>query len=273
MMSVFRGIVPLLLTLCLLTGCTGVTPVTRPTGPVETTVPTAPTEPATQPPTEPPTQPPTEPPTQPLHSELYLPTVSVEDMIRYFKEVCLDAEIVNGGDPTKLQKWTTPILFHCEGPATAEDRKVLDSFVAWLNEIEGFPGMRETESAAAANLRIRFCGPAEYLDYMGSGFSGTDGGITFWYNGANEIYDAMIGCRTDIDQKVRNSVILEEIYNGLGPIQDTALRNTSVIYAGYSTPQWLSEVDQVILKLLYSSQMRCGMDAAACEAVIRQLYY
>lgn len=219
------------------------------------------------------TQPSTAPTVMPEHSELYMPNVSVEDVILYFNEVCLDAEFVNQGDPTKLQRWETPIRYICHGTPTDKDRNVLDTFADWLNTIEGFPGIQETQDPNLANLRIHFCGPAEYLTLMGDNFSGTDGGITFWYNGANEIYDAVIGYRTDVEQEIRNSVILEEIYNGLGPINDTELRLNSVIYAGFSTPQSLSEEDKLILKLLYHPQMRCGMDAAQCEAVIRQLYY
>ena len=207
------------------------------------------------------------------HSELYIPDLSVEDVILYFNEVCLDAERVNFGDPSKLQRWENPIRYICDGDYTDEDKKTLDAFVDWLNTLEGFPGMQETKDSATANLRICFCEQEEYLTLIGEGFSGTDGGITFWYNEANEIYDAVIGYRTDIEQEVRNSVILEEIYNGLGPINDTQLRQDSVIYAEFSTPQSLSCVDELIIKLLYHPQMQCGMDAAACEAVIRQLYY
>ena len=68
-------------------------------------------------------------------------------------------------------------------------------------------------------------------------------------------------------------MILEEIYNGLGPIQDTQLRLDSIIYSGYSIPQSLTQVDELILRLLYHPQMQCGMNADACEEVIRQLYY
>ena len=108
---------------------------------------------------------------------------------------------------------------------------------------------------------------------MGNDFIGTDGGVTFWYNGANEIYSETIGYRTDISQEVRNSVILEEIYNGLGPIQDTNLREDSIIYSGYTTPQSLTAVDELILKLLYHPDIKCGMNAAQCETVIRKIYY
>ena len=77
----------------------------------------------------------------------------------------------------------------------------------------------------------------------------------------------------EFDQEVRNSVILEEIYNGLGPVQDTDLRQDSLIYSGYSIPQELTEIDELLLKLLYHPDMKCGMNAAECEAVIRNLYY
>ena len=67
-------------------------------------------------------------------------------------------------------------------------------------------------------------------------------------------------------------MILEEIYNGLGPIQDTTLRPDSIIWAEYAEPQSLTAVDQLLLRLLYHPEMDPGMDAARCEAVIRELY-
>lgn len=237
---------------------------------------TQPSSPSTASTTQPPetTVPPTTAaPTLPPHSELYIPGVSVEDVIQYFNEVCLAAEFVNEGDPSLLQKWTSPIQYMCFGAYTEADKAVLDGFVAWLNTIEGFPGMVETDDPVFSDLALHFYGADDYLAFMGDNFIGTDGGVTFYYNGANQIYDATICYRTDIDQEVRNSVILEEIYNGLGPMNDTSLRTDSIIFSGYSTPQALTAMDELILRLLYHPQMQCGMDAAACEAVIRQLYY
>lgn len=257
--------------LCLVLGCVpqDMSPVTTPTVPA-TTVATTPTAEPTAPPT---TEPTTVPTTLPEHSPLYMPQLDVEDVIRYFNEVCLDAEFVNAGDPTRLQKWVVPIRYYINGSYTEEDMATLESFVSWLNQLEGFPGMHIVDDPVLANLSINFCDADAYLSLMGDQFAGTDGGVTFWYNGADQIYDAVIGYRTDLDQKTRNSVILEEIYNGLGPINDTCERMNSIIYADYSIPQWLSEEDQLILKLLYHPLMECGMDTAACEAVIRQLYY
>jgi hypothetical protein len=152
---------------------------------------------------------------------------------------------------------------------TEEDSRVLLEFVTWLNTVEGFPGMEQTEGEA--DLRILFCGLEEYLAMMGPEFSGTDGAVTFWYEN-DAIYQAVICCRSDIDQDIRSSVLLEELYNGLGPVQDTALRPDSIIYAEYSTPQRLSDVDELLLRLLYHPTLHPGMDRAACSEAIQQLY-
>lgn len=222
---------------------------------------------------EPPTESVTEPPqTEPEHSALYIPGLPVEDVIVYFNEVCLDAEFVNGGDPSRLQKWDTPIYYQLNGNYTQEDLAVLTDFTAWLNTIQGFPGIYESGDYTQTNLQIHFCTQQEMMDLMGDNFATMDGGVTFWYD-YDRIYDATICYRTDISQTVRNSVILEEIYNGLGPVQDTSLREDSIIYSGYSEPQALTDIDELLLKLLYHPDIQCGMNTAECEAVIRRLYY
>ena len=215
---------------------------------------------------------PTTPP-EPEHSALYIPGVDVEDVILWFKEVCLNAEFVNSGNPSFLQKWADPIRYHIHGEPTADDLAVLESFAQWLNCQEGFPGICEATEQPEANLNIYFCSQEELIGHLGDNFYGTDGGVTFWYDGNDQIYDAIICIRTDLNQHLRNSVILEELYNGLGPIQDTDLREDSLIYAGFSEPQELTEIDKLILQLLYHPEMQCGMSAAQCEEVIRRLYY
>ena len=211
------------------------------------------------------------PPTVPLHSDLYLPGLEVDEVLTYFNEVCLDAEITNSGDPSRLQKWDAPLRYTLLGQPTARDRSNAEEFARWLNTIEGFPGMAETTDANAANLTIHFCPEDEMIALMGDWAAGLDGAVTFWYEN-DAIYQAVICCRSDIDQDIRSSVLLEELYNGLGPVQDTALRPDSIIYAEYSTPQRLSDVDELLLRLLYHPTLQPGMDRAACSEAIQQLY-
>ena len=206
------------------------------------------------------------------HSELYIPGLDVEDVILYFNEVCLDAEINLNGDPSKLQKWMKPIAYYVDGNYTEEDLATLNGFVDWLNAMEGFPGLYPTYEAWSSDLEIYFCANEEMIARLGEDFWGCDGGVTFWYAN-HEIYEEIICIRNDISQHIRNSVILEELYNGLGPVQDSWLREDSLIYAGYSEPQALTEIDELILKLLYHPDMKCGMNREQCEAVIRELYY
>lgn len=211
----------------------------------------------------------TEPVTE--HSELYIEGVSVEEVIEYFGEVCLDAEFVYDGNPTVLQKWEEPIVYSISGDITGEDRQVLEGFASWLNTVEGFPGISEG-TGESVNMEITFCNEQQLLSIMGEQYINTDGAVEFWYMD-DVIYTATICYRSDIDQYIRNSVIIEEIYNGLGPIQDTWLREDSIIYAGYSTPQQPTEVDELIIRLLYNEELQCGMDKEQCEDIIRDLYY
>lgn len=210
--------------------------------------------------------------TEPVHSQLYIPGVSVEDVILYFSEVCLDSEIINSGDPSYVQKWIAPIYYSLEGDYTDADLATLTSFTDWLNSIEGFPGISRNEDPFKRNLGIHFCDEQTLLSLMGQNFAGTDGAVTFWYVD-DIIYDAIICYRTDLNQHLRNSVILEEIYNGLGPIQDTSLRPDSIIYQEFSEPQQLTAIDELILRLLYHPDIQPGMDKQQCEQVIRSLYY
>ena len=292
----FYRIIALTLLIVLLTGCAAVPApsVPKATEPPADTVVTADTVETTTEatrPTEEPTQttaeitevtgestettaPPDETtiPAETEHSALFIPNVTQDDMVTYFLEVCLDAEIVNSGNANVLQKWRTPIYYHIYGDPTDEDRQVLANMAQWLNTLDGFPGMQEIDEADYSNMRIYFCSQQELLDRMGDKHRGTDGAFTFWYS-YDIIFDSIICIRTDLDQELRNSVILEEIYNALGPAQDTDLRQESIIYSGFSQSQALHPIDQVILQLLYHRDLKCGMDAAACADAIRELYY
>ena len=210
--------------------------------------------------------------TMPEHSEYFIPGLYVDTVIEYFSEVVLDAEYTESASYCLVQKWDREVLYYIHNECTTEDLQDIKNMENWLNSIEGFPGMREVYSEAEANLQIYFTDEQGLLDIMGSNFVDCDGAVTYWYEN-NKIYKGNICYRNDIDQYVRNSVIIEEIYNGMGPVQDTQLRPDSIIYYGYTAPQEMTAVDELILKLLYHPDIKCGMDKEACAAVIRKLYY
>ena len=214
--------------------------------------------------------------TVPLHSDLYDPAYSTEQIRTYFEEVVLHAEYTDGiGDSSLVQKWLSPIGYRIYGTPTEADLQVLNDLFAQLNQIPGFPGFYTAEAEGLEQLRISFLEPAVFRDAYSAVVGGEDatGATEYWYyTDTNEIHSARIGYRTDIDQSLRNSVLIEEIINTLG-ITDTVLRSDSITYQHSDFNTALSDLDWILLNLLYHPQMRCGMDAEACGIVLRRLYY
>lgn len=214
--------------------------------------------------------------TEPLHSPLYLPEYTAEQVMEYFEEVVLDIEYSDGeGDATLVQKWLQPIRYRIFGTPTAEDLSVLESLFAELNQISGFPGISKACAEEAEQLRICFLGADVFRESFGSVIGGEEatGATEFWYYlSNNEIYSARVGYRTDLEQDVRNSVLLEEIINSLG-VSDTVLRPDSITYQYSDDNTALSEMDWVLLKLLYHPDIENGMNAQQCASVLPELYY
>ena len=213
---------------------------------------------------------------RPVHSDLYHPGYTLEEMQEFFAEVVLDVEYSDGtGDSTLVQKWVEPIRYRFFGMPTREDRAVLDVFFDQLNEIEGFPGIYPAGEEETENLRISFLPPDVFRSSFSGAINGEDafGATQYWYyTDTNDIYSARIGYRTDLDQTVRNSILLEEIVNALG-ISDTLLREASITYQHTNENLVLSDVDWILLRLLYHPDIHCGMDAQQCASVIERLYY
>lgn len=248
--------------------------------PTPTAQPQEPHTPATPTPTETPAPTPvptpTPEPTPPPHAEFYIPDLDVDQVLEYFEEVVLNVEYTDGtGDATLVQKWLEPIDYRIYGTATDEDLEVLNTLFEQLNAVPGFPGIHPSEEGIPENLSLNFLARDAFNESFSQVINGEDayGAVHFWYyTDSNQLYDARIGYRTDIDQPSRNSVLIEEIINALG-ITDTVLRPDSIVYQYSNSNTALSEIDWLILTLLYHPEMRCGMDAERCEAVIRNLYY
>lgn len=215
-------------------------------------------------------------PSQPLHSEWYLPHCTTEQLVEYFEEVVLNIEYNDGtGSANLVQKWLAPIYYRFYGTPTDTDKEVLYALFDQLNAIPGFPGIYAAADGINENVSISFLDPAAFRDSFSHVIHGEDayGAVQFWYYTlTNELHTARIGYRTDIDQTTRNSVLIEEIINILG-ITDTTLRPDSITYQYANDTTVLSDVDWVILKLLYDPSIQCGMNADDCAAIIQDLYY
>lgn len=214
--------------------------------------------------------------TAPAHSPLYLPEHTPDQIGDYFEEIVFQMEYSDGtGNTGLVQKWLSPMNYYIYGDATDEDLAVLTGLFEQLNEIDGFPGIYPTDNRGDENLSISFLDEDAFFGEFSECINGEDayGATQFWYyTDTNEIHTAKVGYRTDLDQDTRTSVIMEEIVNMLG-VSDTVLRENSVVYQYSNDNMALSDVDWVILKLLYSSEIACGMNAESCRPILLELYY
>jgi hypothetical protein len=210
------------------------------------------------------------------HSEFYMEGYSVEDVLKYFNEVVLDTEYTTGeGDATLVQRWDIAIRYQVIGDFTEKDIAILENFFAELNKVEGFAGVSEATESEVPNLYIYFedrkAFNDRYSEFLQNEYA--DGATRYWYyTETNDIYEGTIGYCTDMADEVKDSVLLEEIVNCLG-IGDSTLREDSIVYQYGSSVTNLSKMDWLIIRLLYNPRIRCGMDIAQCEEVIRELYY
>lgn len=205
--------------------------------------------------------------------------ISTQEALDSFREVCLAAEFPGAGvDYTRLHRWEKPVIYRIASDCTPEDLATVETFAQWLNTIPGFPGMYpEGDDSGEANLLLLFW-DQEALDAYTqeqSGVTGCEGYTTVWYDDENLAVDhGTIYLLNSMAQEARESVILEEIYNTLGPLQDTVFREDSIIYqlTAEEPARWLSPMDELILQLLYRPELASGDPWEHCEALIRQVY-
>ena len=214
--------------------------------------------------------------TVPLHSDLYISDYTQSQILSYFEEVVLNMEYSDGtGDASVVQKWQTPVYYSLYGSYTDADISKLNELFVLLNDIDGFPGIYPATEDNYENLSISFLGPDEFTREFSEVINGEDayGAAQFWYyTETNEIHTARIGYRTDIDQDTRSSILPEEIINMLG-ISDTEIRTDSIVYQYSNENTVLSDVDILILQLLYDPKIEIGMNYDSCKEMIKELYY
>lgn len=205
----------------------------------------------------------------PKHSNYYIEELTADEIVYYFNDVCFGNEY--GDEKNIITKWYDPILFYIEGYPTSEDFEVLNGLINFLNNIDGFPGITRTSNKSTANLVVNFCDLYTFNTY--SPELNADGFATFNYiTATGVITDGSVYIRSDIDQTLRNSVILEELYQILGPTTDTVIREDSIINQ-YGDALELSKIDKIIIAMLYNKNITYGMDTVKTEEVIREIYY
>ncbi len=211
-----------------------------------------------------------------IHSEFYDPRYTADEVFHYFEEVVLSAEYSEGKNDRLVQKWVLPIQYSIDGDYTDEDKKIIIDFIDELNSIDGFPKMYLAENNREPCFEMFFMDSDRLSEEMGTAVNNelSDGIAQFWfYLNSDVIFRAKIGYDNDMSDSVRTAVLLEEIVNAIGISNDTDEREDSIVYSGYTEVTELSDMDKLILRILYSDSIKCGMDADSCYEAIKSIYY
>ena len=88
------------------------------------------------------------------------------------------------------------------------------------------------------------------------------------------LYDAEIGIANDVTtQEDRNHIVMEEIVGGIGLGNDHYVYSDSIIYQPWSNAQQLSEVDWLMLNMVYSPVVKPGMSYEQVRGLLLPLIY
>ncbi len=170
-------------------------------------------------------------------------------------------------------RWERSIHIYVSGNPTKQDLKTLNSFLMELAlRVPDMPNISITEEEDKANMHIYYVKLAEMDKYIPNYVKGNWGMFHYSYN-TYRLKEAWIGIATDVtNQRSRNHLIKEEIVGALGLFNDHNVYDDSILYQKWTTVQDLSELDWIMLNMLYSPLIKPGDNAETIEKTFTQAW-
>lgn len=167
------------------------------------------------------------------------------------------------GDPRGyLVRWEDPIYLYIGGNPTAKDIQKVDEMILQLAyRVPNMPNIYRTNNEYESNVTMYFVPMDQLGNYVSGYVEGNWGMVTYHYMNS-VITSAEIGIATDVtNQMQRNHLILEEFINGIGLGNDQYEYSDSIVYQPWSEVQQPSEIDWLMLNMVYSPELKAGMTA------------
>ena len=191
----------------------------------------------------------------------------IENIMDIFDEVALAEEYISRPSSTLIQKWNSPIYYYYKN-ASVDDIKQIKKIAQLLNDIPEFPGMFEANSDHA-NLIIDFV-DYNYL-HAQTKVAGVEGYSENTFAGDNIITKSNIMINYDLNQNIKNSVIAEEILHSIGLKNDTKKFKNSVLYDYGSLIEYPTDMDIILINILYDKSITYGMDINTVNNKIKSI--
>lgn len=176
----------------------------------------------------------------------------------------------NANAATTLLRWEEPINICVIGSPSKDDRQQLNLFIMEIaTHCPNVPNIRLVDSANNANVTIYY-GPLNTLyQYVDNYHEGNWGMFSYWYNSRHTIYTGKIVIATDVNNTAsKRHLLREELVGLLGLTNDHYMFSDSILYQPWTTTGQLSEVDWLMLNMLYDPDLSCGMSASEARKIL-----
>jgi len=200
-------------------------------------------------------------------------------LIDYFKEIALKVEF--GENINKVIKWKKPMILYVEGNKLHNQQiNAIKKTIKTINQLvsDGFY-IELTRNKNNSNAILYLIDKKnidktkfDFYDKIKEDFVGlTEIEINDNYN----IIDAKIFINANAPIDIQESVILEEITQSIGLMNDSNKYPNSIFYQKQDERKQMikeySQLDKDIIKLLYNPKMKAGFDSMQAEKFIKKI--
>lgn len=193
------------------------------------------------------------------------PTFYPAEAIDYFEEVAFGQEF--GGGTGEIRKWTHDVRIVVHGDPSDEDLVTLYDVIADLNTI--IETIVIDIVTTDGNFDIHFAPEPEFAAIEPNYVPVNMGFFWVWWDGGGSITDArVLISTTGLTQRERNHIIREEVTQSLGLMRDSFLYEDSIFYQGWTETQVYSELDELLIEMLYLPEIAPQMTVEGARAVI-----
>lgn len=199
-------------------------------------------------------------PTTTLAPRFYPP-----DAVDFFEEIAFGPEFGDGS--REIRKWTHDVRIVVHGDPGDEDLVTLYDVVADLNALIGTIVIDIVTSDG--NFDIHFAPEPEFASIEPNYVPVNMGFFWVWWDAEGNITDArVLISTTDLTQAERNHIIREEVTQSLGLMRDSFQYEDSIFYQGWTETQEYSELDELLIEMLYLPEVEPQMTVEEARAVI-----
>ena len=188
--------------------------------------------------------------------------------ISYFRDVAFGAEY--GTLSRVVRKWAGDLRIAVHGTPTAEDLEALEAVMTDLRSV--MRGRRVVVVTEDPNLNLYFAPESEFST-IDPNYQPTNYGFFWVWWGADQklIRSQILISSTGITQEARSHLIREEITQSLGLMNDSWRFPESIYYQGWTSTTSYTDLDFIVLEMLYRDEITAGMSEAEAIAILREL--